>query len=315
MEYDIIGDIHGKNDVLDQLLGLLGYRRSSAGWSSPENRQILFVGDFIDRGEEQVAVVSTVRSLIEAGRAQAILGNHELNAIAWRRGFRPDIPKNRKQHQAFLDQVDEGSPLHDEMVDWFLTLPLWLDLPDLRVVHACWDPDSLDVMRPHLRDGRVPEELIEHATTGPSSTIRRDGSRDDENPIYAAVETLLKGVEVELPEGVFFDDKDGNRRDSVRVQWWKQQPATYGEASLSPIDNDEVMTISLPDGVLPGYDNEKPVFLGHYWRSGTPELLASKIACVDYSAGKGGPLVAYCWRGEDELSAQNFRSTLSGFKS
>lgn len=40
--------------------------------------------------------------------------------------------KNRHQHQHFLAEV-EGSPLHDEIVDWFLTLPLWLDLPDLRV--------------------------------------------------------------------------------------------------------------------------------------------------------------------------------------
>lgn len=35
-----------------------------------------------------------------------------------------------------------------------------------------------------------------------------------------------------------------------------------------------------------------PVCLGHYWLTGTPALLSSRAVCVDYSAGKGGPLVA-----------------------
>jgi hypothetical protein len=45
---------------------------------------------------------------------------------------------NRKQHAAFLGEVDDKPALHAEIIDWFLTLPLWLDLPELRVVHACW---------------------------------------------------------------------------------------------------------------------------------------------------------------------------------
>jgi hypothetical protein len=46
--------------------------------------------------------------------------------------------------------------------------------------------------------------------------------------------------------------------------------------------------------------------MGHYWMQGEPVLQSSKIACVDYSAGKGGPLVAYRWDGESELSTKNF---------
>jgi hypothetical protein len=30
------------------------------------------------------------------------------------------------------------------------------------------------------------------------------------------------------------------------------------------------------------------------------------VACVDYSAGKGGPLVAYRWNGESELQNSGF---------
>jgi hypothetical protein len=49
-----------------------------------------------------------------------------------------------------------------------------------------------------------------------------------------------------------------------------------------------------------------PVFIGHYWMSGRPELQSPKVACVDYSAAKDGPLVAYRWNGEQDLDAANF---------
>jgi hypothetical protein len=66
----------------------------------------------------------------------------------------------------------------------------------------------------------------------------------------------------------------------------------------------------VPDGVsFPGYSKQVPaLFFGHYWLA--PEEikapLASNIACVDYSAGKGGPLVAYRFNGEAILKPDNF---------
>ena len=37
-------------------------------------------------------------------------------------------------------------------------------------------------------------------------------------------------------------------------------------------------------------------------------ILGPNAACVDYSAGKGGPLVAYQWSGETELADTHFVS-------
>jgi hypothetical protein len=48
------------------------------------------------------------------------------------------------------------------------------------------------------------------------------------------------------------------------------------------------------------------VFFGHYWLTGTPLLQTPRAACVDYSVGKGGPLVAYRFDGEPELAADHF---------
>jgi hypothetical protein len=52
--------------------------------------------------------------------------------------------------------------------------------------------------------------------------------------------------------------------------------------------------------------NGAPVFVGHYWMTGAPALQTAKVACVDWSAAKDGPLVAYRWAGEEELNSSNF---------
>ena len=81
MNYDIIGDIHGHAEALKALLEDLGYGLKGSVWGHPD-RQAIFLGDFIDRGPRQVEAVDIVRRMVDAGNAQAVMGNHELNAIA-----------------------------------------------------------------------------------------------------------------------------------------------------------------------------------------------------------------------------------------
>ena len=57
------------------------------------------------------------------------------------------------QHQAFLDQVIGTE--RASYLDWFWTQPLWLDLGGLRVVHACWHDDSIDVVRNEVGTNRL----------------------------------------------------------------------------------------------------------------------------------------------------------------
>ena len=130
-------------------------------------------------------------------------------------------------------------------------------------------------------------------------------------PEYKAVETLLKGYEVSLPNGINFLDKDGNRRYAVRVQWWKQNPLNLGDIAL-PIGVDIGSASSLPSPKdIPTYDPAaKPCFVGHYWLDGNPRPLSDNVACLDYSVAKQGKLVAYRWSGETSLSSDNF--TFSG---
>jgi len=126
---------------------------------------------------------------------------------------------------------------------------------------------------------------------------------------FEAIETVLKGKEIPLPDGHMFHDKDGNARHDIRIRWWDRSANTYALAFLGP----ESARTHIPDDEIKGdhlieYTHEEPpVFLGHYWMEGEPKPLAANIACMDYSVAKeGGKLAAYRWDGEQELSREKF---------
>ena len=84
-EYDIIGDVHGSGAKLRGLLDLLGWARDRDGvrrHPDPE-RRVIFVGDLVDRGDDQLGVLETVKGMVDDGVAQIVMGNHEFNAISY----------------------------------------------------------------------------------------------------------------------------------------------------------------------------------------------------------------------------------------
>ena len=301
MSYDIIGDIHGHDGALIGLLQKMGYYDKHSVWRHPE-RTAIFVGDFIDRGPGQLETLRIVRNMVEAGSALAVMGNHEFNAIAWhtphpgKEGeyLRARSAKNHAQHAAFLAETEHDPALRQDIIDWFLTLPLWIELPGLRVIHACWHPGQMAILKPHLDAGnRLNMDLV-HAASQRGS---------DE---FIAVETILKGPEVTLPDGLKFV-QGGVLRNEARTRWWDANATTFKQSALVDAQTESLLPdLSIPEAVRPGYDGDRPVFIGHYWMSGVPQLLAPRVACVDYSVAKSGPLVAYRWDGERDLHAESF---------
>lgn len=321
--YDIIGDIHGCADQLEELLLALGYHPVGAnGEYRHPRRQVLFVGDLIDRGGQQLRTLQLAKAMVDAGSAQIVMGNHEFNALAyhteWPAGsgkyLRPhDDPsderseKNAQQHEAFLEQVTGGE--RRDYLEWFATLPLWLDLDGLRVVHACWHPQSIAVIERECGSsapfGTLPH-LVAASTKG--------------HPLYDAVETLLKGPEISLVEHgqAPYHDKDGHPRGSARLQWWNCAGRTLrdlAEMGGNFTTADKKPYPPLPELELPEgrqsyvYSDQVPVFYGHYWRSDSPERghdWTDYTACVDFSAVKGGALTAYRWSGEKTIRPENY---------
>ncbi|SED72220.1 metallophosphoesterase [Bradyrhizobium erythrophlei] len=296
-KFDIIGDIHGHADALRRLLACLGYQELDGLFRHPE-RRVIFVGDFVDRGPEQLAGLQIAKGMCDAGLALAVMGNHEFNALGWaepdgKGGFlRPHTEKNAHQHQEFLGQIGEGSAAYEQALRWFKSLPVWLDLPGLRVIHACWNSVAQETLAGCLDPG--------HRFT--QQGFRAANQRG--TPAYRAAEVLLKGPEVPLPDGRFFFDKDGHRRQDVRIRWWDPAAVTYRSAALG-MDGEETTLPDLPLVTDYQYKNETPVFFGHYWLRGAPSLSNENAACLDFSVAKGGFLTAYRWSGETVLSPHN----------
>lgn len=300
--YDLIGDVHGHAEELEALLNKLGYQERNGAYRHPE-RTVIFIGDLVDRGPYQKRVVEIARSMTEAGTAQVIMGNHEYNAIAYFTKdadgtfLRPRDPKNTKQHQAFLDAYENDRSDWNEVINWFKELPLWLDLPEFRAIHACWDDKLIKKIEQQYGGNSLTEDLLFQSS-----------NRD--NWQFEAVETLLKGKEIPLPDGNFFLDKDGNPRREIRVQWWRNA-RTFREAYMGPRTAiEQIPDIEIPGDISVQYsETEKPVFFGHYWMDGDPSPLAKNIACLDYSVAKsGGKLVAYRWSPSIGLSVDGYVS-------
>ena len=309
--YDLIGDIHGHATELKQLLEKLGYALEDGSYRHP-GREVIFLGDFIDRGPEILEVLQLVRPMIDSGEAKAVMGNHEFNALAYHtedpgqpgKHLRRHNRKNNKQHRDTIDQLDEKI---EDAVEWFRALPMWLELEDddgnlLRIAHASWDDQQLQV----ISDSR--EEY-----GGVSTEFLAEASRED-SPLYEAIECILKGPELRLPAGQENVDPDGTARNVFRIQWYRspRKEETCGSYALPPGPNPAPLTAAMirqgRRACQPYAPDNPPVFVGHYWLGGEPELLAANVACVDYSVARGGALCAYRWNGEQKLDARNLVS-------
>jgi hypothetical protein len=301
--YDLIGDIHGHADELVQLLETLGYSKTQGAYQHPD-RQVIFLGDFIDRGPQIRQVLEIVRPMIEEGKALAVMGNHELNALAYHTED-PEAPgeflrrhsdKNVKQHCKTVEQLKPEKLA--AYLDWCRTLPMWLDLDGLRVVHACWDERAVvSIYKALCGQGGLTDSLLQSAC--------KKG-----NALFAPVEVILKGREGKLPDGASFEDKDGHRRCEIRTRWYlPPQGHTYRTYALqsAEIACDLELDKVVIEEAAPYPASSKPVFIGHYWLSAPrPQILADNVACLDYSVAKGGFLCAYRWSGEQQLTNENF---------
>ena len=142
--------------------------------------------------------------------------------------------------------------------------------------------------------------------------LQRTGQKDSEE--YEALERVLKGVEMPLPEGITFSDKEGTVRSRMRVKWWLDDLTTKRHhhivdiARAAPSDLAQIPIGATVDHIDFVLQTDKPVFVGHYWMTGTPEPLSRQVVCTDYSAAGKGYLTAYQFDTENPLplSKDNF---------
>ena len=306
--FDLIGDVHGCGNTLRRLLELMGYSRQSGAlkgaWRHPAGRQVIFVGDILDRGPRVRQALHDVRGMIEAGTAHMVLGNHEYNALAYStvnaagQPLRSHSSRHQRVIQETLDQFEAWPNEWQDFLNWFMTLPLALDLETLRVVHACWDNALMPSFFEKYPDGKMTPEFLQA-----SAIVGTDE--------FKVVDRCTRGTWLRLPEGKTQVSGDGFIRDRFRTSYWINEPRTWGDVLFQPdrlSPETEATLISEDDQRrLCFYPTEdKPLFFGHYWCQGFPSVIRSNLACLDYSAVKYGRLVAYRFDGEARLDAQKF---------
>ena len=214
-------------------------------------------------------------------------------------------------HEKNLDQTEKTRAEFEKrpddkrlILDWMKTLPLWLDLPRLRVVHAFWSPQAQEILKPYL----AADNSIDWKSFPELAKTEEDNSRAGD-----ARSHLLSGPEHPLPDGISFADAEGNTRKDVRLKWWKfdQLPLNLHELAhvppkaLAEIPDELISKSNLPEAQSD--TDARPVIFGHYWMKPKQDdlFLGPRHVCVDASIANGGKLAAYRFSGESELSPDN----------
>ena len=113
-----VGDVQGCAPSLKALVKKL-----------PKKSNLIFLGDLVNRGPDSLGALRQLKSLQESGRAECILGNHDLHLLAIDAGLR-----NTKG----LDTVDAilKAPDRKELINWIRKRPMALSNGKVLTVHA-----------------------------------------------------------------------------------------------------------------------------------------------------------------------------------
>lgn len=295
--------MHGEFEVLQQLLWQLGY---DAQGRHAKGRRLVFIGDLVDRGPDSPAVLEWVRAAVAGGLAQCVVGNHELLLLMQdsREGCRwytdPTHPETQPGGK-FAHSKPAPEALKPVWREFVAGLPLVLERPDLRLVHAAWHAPSIERLR---HETRPLAQLYTDIEQQIEATLAQEGLLDaeaqekqrhaaqlagpyDPPPMLPALaqaalrrnldhplRTLTYGIDCPGQQPVYVMER---WRMNARSRWW----------------ND--------------YHDATPVVFGHYWRklaparwpSGSPRMppvfdamapdqwfgARGNVFCVDFSIG------------------------------
>ncbi|HKJ41974.1 MAG TPA: metallophosphoesterase, partial [Sunxiuqinia sp.] len=210
--YDLIGDVHGEAQMLKDLLKSMGYKNKNGAFVH-ESRKAVFVGDFINRGTQIRETILIIRKMVEAGNALAILGNHELNAMVYElkdQAGKPFMKRLLKYRMPLNQTFEEFAHIPREYkshIKWMRTLPMFLELDGIRVVHACWQDENIEMIRQNIQGPKLKKSLLKK--------IGKNGS-----DLSRAFWRTCKGIDFKLPKDLLVYDEKGQAHKRFRTKWW-----------------------------------------------------------------------------------------------
>jgi bis(5'-nucleosyl)-tetraphosphatase (symmetrical) len=248
----VVGDVQGCLDSLRRLLDEL-----------PPAARLLFVGDLVNRGPQSLDSLRFVKAL--GGRAEALLGNHDLHLLAVAAGI-------RGQHDD--DTLGEilAAPDRDELLDWLRARPLALHDEGALFVHAGVLPQwtvgqTLRLAGEIEARLRAPDYRDFLATMYGNRPARWDDALEGADRARCIVNALTRLRFVDADGAMDLKVKDG--------------------------------VAAAPPGFVPWFDHPAratrgtPVVFGHWSTLGL--LLRDDVACLDSGCVWGGALTALGW--------------------
>jgi serine/threonine protein phosphatase 1 len=175
----VVGDLHGRSDLLDAMIRAIGEDAGDAA------HDIVFVGDYVDRGPDSAGVLARLRALERMqNNVTCLMGNHDrmmldftvapLMETRWLMNggdatlvsFGIAAPRAPDQAAALAEALGVGDP--DGLAAWLEARPLWWRSGSLIAVHALTDPK--------LPMEEQDDDTLLWARPGPRLAPRSDGT-------------------------------------------------------------------------------------------------------------------------------------------
>lgn len=203
-----IGDVHGRADLMGSLLEGLS--------TSPyADLPIVFVGDYVDRGEHSSDVLRDLMARAADSNIKCLRGNHEEMLLNFledpiRQGARwlrygglqtmasfgaPNVPQTASEPEWIAARDALVDAMGAEMIDWLYGLPTLWQTGNVAVVHAGADPaQPIDMQDPHIfvwghpkfdSDDRADGVWVVHGHTIVDNAIAEDGRVSIDTGAYA----------------------------------------------------------------------------------------------------------------------------------
>ncbi len=240
-----IGDLQGCFHTLETLLAKIEFSRS--------RDQLWFVGDLVNRGQGSLECLRFVKDL--AGRAVAVLGNHDLHLLAVAEGF------GRSGRNDTMAPI-LNAPDRDELMQWLRGRPMIHAKGEFVMVHA----------------GLLPQWDFEFAMALAHEVETALRGKD-----YRSLLAIMYGNQPDL----WHDDLVGADRYRIIINAMTRMRAVTNDARIDLKFMGEL--VNLPEGLSPWFERKhsslvnKTVIAGHWSALGlhvSSQFIGIDTGCV-----------------------------------
>ena len=141
----IIGDVHGCLEILKRLMDKIDWH--------PEEDRLIFLGDYIDRGQDSRGVINYMLELLSVSTlVGCLMGNHENLFLDYLAGGKPEAFLLNGGSMTLESYQRHGeNPIPPDHLVFLQNLLPWIELEEYYVVHAGFRP-GLSVQEQNLEE-------------------------------------------------------------------------------------------------------------------------------------------------------------------